>query len=75
MKNYCTFFSTLLFLKEIMNSLNITNKKLDKTRIQLAECEAQISKTITLTPYMMIEDKISQIYDSRISTRNQIPTA
>jgi hypothetical protein len=24
---------------------------------------------------MMIEDKISQIYDSRISTRNQIPTA
>lgn len=27
-----------------------------------------------MTPFMMIEEKISQLYESRISTRTQIPT-
>lgn len=54
LKNYCTFYSTLLFLKEILPSLLIVNKKMDKTKIQLNECDSQIAKAITMTPFMMI---------------------
>ena len=54
LKNYCTFFSTLMLLKEIFNNLGITNKKRDKTRVQLSDCQTQLSKSITMTPFMTI---------------------
>lgn len=75
LKNYCTFYSTLLFLREIVPVLLPASKKSDKTKVQLDECEGQIAKTITMTPFMMVEDKISQLYESKISTRTQVPTS
>lgn len=54
LKNYCTFYSTILLLKQILSNLEITNKKIEKTKVQLNDCETQISKSITMTPFMTV---------------------
>ena len=38
LKNYCTFYSTLMLLKEILSNLGLTNKKIEKTKVQLNDC-------------------------------------
>lgn len=35
LKNYCTYYSTLLFLEEILEGLGLVNKKVEKTKTQL----------------------------------------
>jgi DNA repair exonuclease SbcCD ATPase subunit len=74
LKNYCTFFSTLLLLKEIFENLALTNKKIEKTKAQLKDCESQLSKSISMTPFMTIENQISQLYEAKTNPKAPVPT-
>ena len=74
LKNYCSFYSTLRLLKRVLECLKIEGKKGEKTRGQLEEEDGKLVKTISMTPFLMIEEKVSKLYESKISTRPQVPT-
>lgn len=55
--------------------LGITCKKADNIIQQITQCESDLNSQISMIPFLMIEERISQIYESRISTRPTVPTA
>ena len=72
-KNCCVFYSSLLLLKAILNTLGISNKKIEKTQLQIKDAQTQLTNSIAMTPYLTIESTISKIYDNKMLNKLAIP--
>ena len=75
LKNLCNIYSTISLLKIIFSEqLQISNKKYAKTLSQFDEFFKAIDGSISLTPFLLIEQQISLIYENNaVNTQFQIP--